>query len=166
MRLTDRLKVEHGVFLEQLAFLEELVARNTPPLALRAAVETIGAAEERHSQLEERVLFPALAEVLGETCLPLESVRADHHRIHLLTAQIQAGDIDGDVVLAYVEAMRCHMEEEIHGLFPLIEEVLGSRTLETLSNWNAEHVRVEVGREPFASWPATHSSSRRLPCGS
>jgi hemerythrin-like domain-containing protein len=150
MKITDRLKVEHGVFLEQLRFLEELVARNAPPLVLRAVVETIASAEERHSQVEERVLFPALSRILGTAFRPLESVSADHDCIQRLTAQIQRGDVDREVVLAYADVMRRHMEEEIHGLFPLIEEVLGDEILETLSNWNAEHVRVEMGRESFA----------------
>jgi hemerythrin-like domain-containing protein len=150
MKVTDRLKVEHGVFLEQLRFLEELVARNAPPLVLRSVVEVIAAAEERHSQLEERVLFPKLAAVMGPGFTPLESVHADHEVISALTAQIQAGDVDRDVVLTYVDVMRSHMEEEIHGLFPLVDEILGPETLESLSNWNAEHVLVESGRNPFA----------------
>ncbi len=150
MKITDRLKVEHGVFLEQLRFVEELVARNAPAVVLRSAVETIAAAEEHHSQLEERVLFPAVAEVMGPTFTPLQSVRADHSRLHALTAQIQAGDVDGDVVLAYVDLMRRHMEKEIHGLFPLIDEILSPETLETLSNWNLEHVLVEMGKDPFS----------------
>ena len=150
MKITDRLKVEHGVFLEQLRFLEELVARNAPAVVLRAVVETIAAAEEHHSQLEERVLFPALAEVMGPTFTPLQSVHADHSRLHALTAQIQAGDVDRDVVLTYVELMRRHMEKEIHGLFPLVDEILSPETLETLSNWNLEHVLVEMGKDPFS----------------
>jgi hemerythrin-like domain-containing protein len=150
MKVTDRLKVEHGVFLEQLRFLEELVVRNAPPLVLRAVVETIAAAEERHSQVEEQVLFPAVTDVMGPDFTPLLSVQADHRCIQSLTAQIQAGDVDREVVLRYVDVMRTHMEEEIHGLFPLIDEILGAERLETMANWNAEHVLVEMGKKPFA----------------
>ena len=150
MKITDRLKVEHGVFLEQLRFLEELVARNVPTLVLRAAVETIAAAEERHSQLEERVLLPALKKVMGPDFAPIQSVEADHRMLQALTAQVHAGDVDGSVVRAYVDLMRCHMEEEIHCLFPLFDEILGEEALEKLSNWNAEHVLIEVGKQPFA----------------
>ena len=150
MRVTDRLKVEHGVFLEQLRFLEELVVRNAPPLVLRAVVETIAAAEEHHSQIEEQVLFPAVTHVMGEEFTPLLSVQADHRLIQSLTAQIQAGDVNREVVLAYVEVMRNHMEEEIHGLFPLIDEILGDERLESLLNWNEEHVLIEAGKLPFA----------------
>ena len=150
MKITNRLKVEHGIFLDQLRFLEELVARNVPPLVLRSVVETIAAAEERHTQLEERVLFPALLEIMGPGFTPLRSVKADHAQIHALTAQIQAGDVDRDVVLAYVDVMRLHMEKEIHSLFPLIDEILSEQTLESLSNWNAEHVLIEMGKQPFA----------------
>jgi hemerythrin-like domain-containing protein len=150
MKVTDRLKVEHGIFLEQLRFLEELVVRNAPPLVLRAVVETIAAAEEHHSQVEEQVLFPAVTNVMGEGFTPLLSVEADHQLIQSLTAQIQSGDVDRDVVLAYVAVMRNHMEEEIHGLFPLLDEILGEERLETLSNWNEEHVLIEAGKQPFA----------------
>lgn len=150
MKITDRLKVEHGIFLQQLRFLEERVAGNAPPHVLRSVVETIAAAEEHHSQLEERVLFPALAGVMGPAFAPLRAVQADHSRILGLTARIRAGDEDRDVALTYVDLMRSHMEMEIHGLFPLIDEILGAETLETLSNWNHEHVLVEMGKEPFA----------------
>ena len=42
MRITDRLKVEHGVFLQQLRVLRSLVELDAPTPILAAVVETIG----------------------------------------------------------------------------------------------------------------------------
>jgi hypothetical protein len=78
MKVTDRLKVEHGIFLRQLRYLEHLLSSHSPKTALATAVETICRAEEQHAALEDRVLYPALTKLLGEDHPALQRLNEDH----------------------------------------------------------------------------------------
>jgi hemerythrin-like domain-containing protein len=146
MKITERLKVEHGVFLHQLKALERLVREDAAADAVGAVVAVIASAEEHHSELEDRILYPAIEKVLGKDSPPLRAVAAEHVALRGLAERIQGGDRTAALVLAYVEALRKHLEREIHALFPLAEEVLSPEALATLSNWDVEHVHDEAGR--------------------
>src|SRR5262249_3658215 len=78
MRITDRLKVEHGVYLQQLRTLQELLALKAPRPVLAAVVDTIASSEERHAEIEERALYPALINALGPQFPALAAVARDH----------------------------------------------------------------------------------------
>jgi hemerythrin-like domain-containing protein len=140
MKITDRLKVEHGVFLRQLRYLDKLLEREAPKAVLAAAVETIAMAEEHHTLIEDRLLYPELAKVFGEDLPALRELAQDHDEVRGLVAAVRSGDFDGDVVRRLVGALRVHLEREIHQIFPLVEEVLPPDRLLSLSNWEAEHV--------------------------
>lgn len=146
MKITDRLKVEHGVFLLQLRYLEELLRRHAPPAAVVAAVETIAIAEENHSLIEDRVLYPALATALGRDLPALKQIDDDHQATRALVARIRAGDTDENTVRAWVEGLRAHMEREIHATFSLIEDTFGVERLVAMCNWEVEHVYGEMGK--------------------
>jgi len=146
MKITDRLKVEHGVFLLQLRYLEELLRRHAPPATLVAAVETIAIAEENHSLIEDRVLYPALATALGSDLPVLKQIEEDHRESKELVARIRAGDTDEATVRAWVERLRTHMEREIHATFVLIEETISLERLVSMCNWEVEHIYGEMGK--------------------
>ena len=146
MRLTDRLRVEHGVFLGQLRTLEEMQRDGAYPETLRAIVEVLARAEDHHSQLEERVLFPVLARALGDDHQALVAVRKEHHRMRDAAAHICGEDFGPDDVRRYVETTRHHFESEIHGLFPLAERLLTDEELSRLANWNVDHLHESTGR--------------------
>ena len=146
MKLTDRLKVEHGVFLKQLAFLESLVEQQAPPQILAAVAETIALAEEEHSQLEGRLLYPLLEKALGTDYAPLRQVAQDHAELAALIARVRAGTADSSLILELVKVMRDHLEREIHGLFALAEEWIPADRLETLASWEEEHLYESLGR--------------------
>jgi hemerythrin-like domain-containing protein len=146
MRLTDRLKVEHGVFLWQLRTIEEMQREGAYPEALRAVVEVLARAEDHHSQLEERVLFPALARVLGAGHPALAAVTSEHERMRDAAAHICGEDFGPEDVRRYVETTRQHFENEIHGLFVLAEELLTDDELSRLANWNVDHTFESMGR--------------------
>lgn len=146
MKITDRLKVEHGVFLLQLRYLEELLRRHAPPATLVAAVETIAIAEENHSLIEDRVLYPALATALGSDLPVLKQIEEDHRESKELVARIRAGDTDEATVRAWVERLRTHMEREIHATFVLIEETIALERLVSMCNWETEHIYGEMGK--------------------
>ena len=139
MKLTDRLKVEHGVFLKQLAFLEGLVKLDAPSRLLAVVAETIVMAEEDHSQLEGRILYPELEKAVGKDSPGLRQVAEDHAAIAAIVKRVRAGENDAKTILEFVRVMRDHLEREIHGLFALAEESIPAERLEKLSNWEEEH---------------------------
>ncbi len=141
MKVTDRLKVEHGIFLRQLRYLEQLLSLHAPKPALATAVETICRAEEQHAALEDRVLYPELTKLLGADHPALLRLGEDHGAIRRMLGLIRSGDVEEESIRSLVHLLRDHMEREIHQIFPLAEELLSEETLSTLSNWNAEHVR-------------------------
>ena len=146
MRITDRLKAEHGVFLRQLKTLERLAEEGAPAVALTAVVATIGDAEEHHSALEDRVLYPALVRALGPEQATLRAVAQEHARLRELSSAIRSGRFDGKDVAEYARVAREHFEHEIHGVFVLAEEWLSDEELERMANWNVDHTFEETGR--------------------
>jgi hypothetical protein len=150
MKLTDRLKVEHGIFLKQLAFLEGLVKLSAPPPLLSIVAEAIVAAEEEHSQLEDRLLYPELMKAVGKDFGPLQQVAEDHQAIAALVARMRAGECDPALATELIRLMRAHLEREIHGLFALADEWIPAERLEELCRWDEEHVYEKLGRR--AEW--------------
>jgi hemerythrin-like domain-containing protein len=140
MKITDRLKVEHGVFLRQLKLVESLLSRETPKAVLASVVETIAQAEEHHTMLEDRLLYPELAKVFGEDLPALRELAREHRDVHALVTLIRSGRFQEDDVRQFVKALRAHLEREIHQIFPLVEEILPPERLVSLSSWDAEHV--------------------------
>ena len=145
MKLTDRLRVEHGVYLLQLRHVEELLAAEAAPEALAAALSTVVVAEAHHSRLEDAVLYPELERRIGADAAPLVEVRQAHERLHVLAAQARLSASPADVRV-FVDALREHMEQEIHHVFPLIEELISEELLSSLGNWQEDHIRHELGR--------------------
>jgi hemerythrin-like domain-containing protein len=146
MKITDRLKVEHGVFLLQLRRLDEMAARGAPLEVQQATLETIATAEEWHSALEDRLLYPALAETLGEDNAILREVAEDHRALKALSDRVRAGGFTREDVLAYGKRLRSHLEREIHGVFRLAEQRISPERLSDMCNWDAEHIFEEAGK--------------------
>jgi hemerythrin-like domain-containing protein len=145
MKITDRLKVEHGVFLLQLRAIEELLAAAAPAPVLAAAVTTVAAAEAHHSTIEDRLLYPALIRALGKESPVLREVEAEHGRIHRLVESIRRGEGGADSVASFVSMLREHLEKEIHSLFAVADEVLSPEQLQAMCNWDLEHVYEAAG---------------------
>jgi hemerythrin-like domain-containing protein len=144
MKITDRLKVEHGVFLRQLRYLEQLLEQDAPKPVLATAVETIARAEEHHTMIEDRLLYPELAKVFGEDLPALRELADEHDQVRRLVATIRSGDFSAGDVHRLVKTLRVHLEREIHQIFPLVEEILPAERLVSLSNWDSEHVLEEL----------------------
>jgi len=142
MKITDRLKVEHGVFLQQLRVLRSLVELKAPNAILAAVVETIATAEEQHSQIEEQALYPALAKVLGPGSSALLSVAKEHAALRQSMARIRGGDFED----TFADLLNDHLEHEIHTLFALADEWLTETQLTTMCNWDVEHVYDAAGQ--------------------
>jgi hemerythrin-like domain-containing protein len=150
MRITDRLKAEHGVFLKELKALERLLDQGAAKEQLAAVVTVIAEAEEHHSALEERVLYPALARIVGPEEPRLAQVAREHERLRALTAAVAAGSFAPGDVAEYARAAREHFEHEIHGVFVLAEELIDDAELARMANWNVDHTYEELGKK--APW--------------
>jgi len=146
MRITDRLRAEHGVFLRQLKTLERLQQEGAPAAVLAAVVAAIADAEEHHSELEDRVLYPALVRVLGPDKVALQGVAREHARLRTLSSSIRSGRFEAKDVADYIQAAREHFEHEIHGVFVLAEAWISDELLEGMANWNVDHTFEELGR--------------------
>jgi hemerythrin-like domain-containing protein len=140
MKITERLKAEHGVFLFQLDHLERLVRSQTPLQILKAVVEAIASAEEHHSEIEDRLLFPALVKAVGRELPLVVKSEQEHHEVKNLVDLIRSGSFDEVTVTSFVELMRKHLEREIHDVFTLVEDMIPTEQLVAMSNWDVEHL--------------------------
>jgi hemerythrin-like domain-containing protein len=154
MKVTERLKAEHGVLLMLLDHLEDLLRDGADAGVLQATSAAVAAAEEKHALFEERLLFRLLGASFGPASPLVSSLLDEHARIAELSRFIQSGTFDEGTVGAYVAGLRQHIERETHRLFPLIDEIVPEEKLVTISNWDAEHVAREAigNRHRFEEW--------------
>jgi hemerythrin-like domain-containing protein len=154
MKVTERLKAEHGVLLMLLDHLEETLRNGAEPAVLQATTAAVAAAEEKHALFEERLLFRLVAASLGLESPLISSLLEEHERVAALSRRIQAGTFDEGTVAAYVAGLRHHIERETHRFFPLIDEVVPEEKLVAAGNWDAEHVAREAmgNRHRFEEW--------------
>ena len=151
MKITERLKAEHGVFLFQLHHLERLVQGEAPLETLKAVVEAIASAEEHHSEIEDRLLYPALVKTLGHELPLLVKSEQEHREVRKLVDRIRSGSFDEVTVTTFVELMRKHLEREIHDVFALVEDMIPAEQLVSMSNWDADHLyEANARRQPWA----------------
>jgi len=149
MKLTERLNVEHGVFLRQLQHLRALLRADEPRPVLQGVAGTIAAALAAHDRLEDEILYPLLARTLGAAYPPLAAARDEHRRIEEAVGEIQAGRFEDAELEAFIDLLGAHIENEIHLVFPLAEAWVEPDELASLGNWNVEHVVERAGhREP------------------
>jgi hemerythrin-like domain-containing protein len=146
MKITERLKAEHGILLILLDHLDELLHRRAGRETLQATVEAIATAEEEHGRAEDRLLFGLLAESLQPEHPALLTLREDHRQVRYLARQISLGVFDEDMVRRYSRRLRGHIERETHYFFPLVEEVISEVALASMGNWDEEHVLREARR--------------------
>jgi hemerythrin-like domain-containing protein len=150
MKITERLKAEHGVLLILLDHLDRLLNQRAGRETLQATVDAISTAEEEHGRIEDRLLFGLLAESLRPEHPALLALREDHRQIKYLARQICLGVFDEEMVRAYSRRLREHIERETHYFFPLVEELISEVALTRFGNWDEEHVLREARRAPSA----------------
>ena len=151
MKITERLKAEHGVFLFQLDHLERLVRSQAPRPILKAVVETITSAEEHHSEIEDRLLKPALVKAIGREFPLMKKAEREHEEVHRLVEQIRSDSFDETTITEFVALLRKHLEREIHDVFRLADEMIPAEQLASMSNWDVEHLYEANGRRK--PWP-------------
>ena len=148
MKITERLKAEHGILLILLDHLDDVLRRRPGREVLQATVDAIAAAEKDHSLLEDKLLFGVLAESLSPACPTLTLLQDDHGHIGRVAQQICLGVFDEEMVRGYARRLREHIERETHFFFPLVEELIPDDTLARFGSWDEEHVLRSVRRGP------------------
>ncbi|KJE26747.1 hemerythrin domain-containing protein [Geobacillus thermoleovorans] len=150
-----QLKQEHGplrVQMEQLLAFAETIGRGTEisnwrePLAeLREKVESFVAALDPHSEREEGVLFPMMAEYIGRTTGPIAVMEYEHEQakarlsmfLEKTTHLPETVDSEQALTLAdaVIEAHHIldeHFMKEENVLFPMAERLLSDEEKEEL----------------------------------
>ena len=94
MKVTERLKAEHGVLLMLLDHLEDVLRSGADAGVLQATTAAVAAAEEKHALFEERLLFRLLGASFGPASPLLSSLLEEHARIAELSRFIQSGTFD------------------------------------------------------------------------
>ena len=146
MKLTEWLNVEHGVFLVQIKLLEELVQQKAPIAVCAAVVETLARALEAHDQIEDRLLYPELGQVLGNPPA-LAAMKREHEEIERLVRDIRNDPSRQWQFERFAVLLTEHIEREIHFLFPMAEEYLSEERLTSMGNWYAMHASERTGRQ-------------------
>lgn len=137
MRITDRFRNEHQVFLEQLDVLQGLLAAGEPIDGVVTALRTLAAPLSRHARREEEELFPAIGRLAsGPIGLLVEEHRWIEARIEAMAAAPSRLDLER-LVDEFARTLREHIAKEDEGIFPIAERVLGNSTLNELDRSEA-----------------------------
>jgi hemerythrin-like domain-containing protein len=125
---TERLDVEHRIFLHQLDDVAELVRAGAAPATWQALTRALARVLCIHISLEEHLVFPALAEARPEWAGFLHELESEHRRIERLARDAEH-DATGVTALEWVDFLREHTEKETCVAFPLAEEALPAARL-------------------------------------
>lgn len=146
MKITECLNTEHGVFLTQLEFLEQLVKEKAPDEVLRGVTRTIARAVERHRHVEEKFLYPAILREIGKDFRPIQVMESEHEEIGRLVFEIIRGSAGlSTLVTNFIGVLRQHIMKEIQVLFPLSEERISKQELEQMACQCVEYVHETSG---------------------
>jgi hemerythrin-like domain-containing protein len=148
MKITERLKAEHGVFLFQLDHLESLIHAKAPMVILEAVVETIATAEEHHAAMEDKLLYPALVKAIGRDVPLLLKSEQEHEEVRKLAQRVRSGAGDEGTIASFAAMLRKHLEREIHDIFALADEMVPAEDLTSMSNWDVDHLYEANARRP------------------
>ena len=141
MNILEDLMNEHRTVLGRLNLLEEVEADDDPAWAqetVRGVAEFLEQDLELHLQKEEKLLFPALAQRIGEDG-PIRVMLAEHVEMRAgtkelgrLGGQSRLAESDLAVVGDFVDLVRAHIDKEDHILFPIAQRELAVPVLEEL----------------------------------
>lgn len=145
MKITEYLNVEHGVFLTQLKYVEQLLDRGAPSATLAAVVQAIARAVATHRDVEERYLYPAIDQACKPGDSPIEAMEKEHGEIERALQQIESGTFDKGVVRTFVGVLQDHIGKEIKMIFPLAEERISAAELVEMKRLAVKHVHDRAG---------------------
>ncbi len=132
MRITDRFRSEHAVFVEQLGVLATMVRGGGSVDEIVAGLRMLAAPLRRHAENEERTLFPALGPDAGA---PVQILTQEHAQMERWVERMT--DTSSRTELATVfesfdRLLRGHIDREDDVLFPMAENALGDDEIAAL----------------------------------
>jgi hemerythrin-like domain-containing protein len=146
MKMTECLNAEHGVFLTQLSFLEQLVGEQASHEVLRAVTRAIARAVEQHRHVEEKFLYPAILREFGHGFAPIKCMESEHEEIGRLIFEITRGSKETPALAArFIEVLREHIGKEIKILFPMSETKISGKELEEMTCQAVQFLHEEAG---------------------
>lgn len=146
MKITECLNTEHGVFLTQLSYLEQLVGEDASDEVLREVTRTIARAVDRHRHVEEKFLYPAILREFGKNFVPIQVMESEHEEIGRLLFEITRGQANlPNLVQDFIDLLRQHIGKEIQVLFPMSEEKIPVEELEEMTKKCVEFIHQTGG---------------------
>jgi len=140
MKVTECLNAEHDVFLLQLSVLEQMMADGAGADELRACALTLAAAVERHRDLEEELLYPAILRAFGQDFPPMRVMEAEHKEIERCIRALR--DRTGEAsahARGLISVLRDHIHKEVEVLFPMAESRIPAPELVQMATRCAAH---------------------------
>lgn len=134
MRITDRLRAQNEVVLQQLRRLEQLIDDGAGSEILAAVVATIAAAEDEHALNEEPIVMSALGRVLGPGYPVLRELAREHRQLRGLETRIADGSCDAAQARVFALTLRGHLQREAEDLLPLVDRWVAEATLSLLAD--------------------------------
>lgn len=134
MKVTECLNAEHDVFLMQLSVLDQMLADGAAPGELRACALMLAAAVERHRDLEEEMLYPAILRAFGQDFPPMRVMEAEHKEIErcITSLRDRVGDTSAHA-RELIAVLGNHIHKEVQVLFPMAEGRIPSAELEHMA---------------------------------
>ena len=140
MKATECLNTEHGVFLLQLDTLKKMIDEKATLPELRAAVRVIGVAVEKHRDIEDRYLYPAIIRECGKEFPPIRVMAEEHEQITECIKKIESNSLKSyDPIKKFIAILEEHIQKEIKVLFPMAEETISQEELEEMVYCCLEH---------------------------
>ena len=138
MKVTDAFLGEHGVFYAQFDHLERILPGEDRVETVRGMAALLAAALVPHAELENELLFDAMA-LSGDHPGPPAMMREEHAEIERLLEEAGVSSHRARAWAAWGEAIRLariHFVSVVRIAFPLAEGVRDARALgERASDW-------------------------------
>ncbi len=132
MRITDRYRAEHAVFVQQLGVLTTMLRGGASLYEVIAGVRTLAAPLRTHAENEEHALFPALG---PDADAPVQILTQEHSQIERWIGQMTAPGSRVEVATIFASfdrLLRGHIVREDEVLFPMAERALDESDLVAL----------------------------------
>lgn len=141
--------------------------RTVEPLARQILREV-----QNHSEIEERIFYPTVLQVMGEEEALIRVAQEQHHVVDLLLAELACLDVAHErfipKMIVLIEGLLEHIHDEEEELFPRVLEALNRKSLVSIARalkeargGTAPTDDHEPVRQPHASQP-TLIPSREL----
>lgn len=151
LHIVNFLKSQHLVILDELAYLDKLRKLRKPDKEheMRGVIQCISAAVEKHAEIEDKFLFPAMKNFLGEKGRPAYIWELEHGKIRRILHALNEMDDPSKVRVEagkFIAYLRDHILMEEVTLFPFTAEVLSEKRLQIIGRIVKEFLVGRISR--------------------